>query len=157
MTTKPQRDPLHMAIMRAGKKEKTEDIAATIVPEMREIINSGITAPRAVADELNQRGILTIRQRRWTYNLVVHFLKKFDDIVLPKRIKSKPLRKLTHSDVYITRKTFARMLGIDVRTLGTWHNAKYTPNRHQYGLHVFYKLDEVNQWLSEGHCDSVTE
>jgi len=31
MTTKPQRDPLHMAIMRAGKKEKTEDIAATII------------------------------------------------------------------------------------------------------------------------------
>lgn len=54
------------------KKRRT--VAAAFASAVRDLQASGVTARRAIADELNRRGVPTERNGRWHYTTVVRML-----------------------------------------------------------------------------------
>src|SRR3979490_2696003 len=73
--TSSRRRGIHGAL---ANKRAADSRASALVPTIRELRAAGFISRRALADELNRRGIPTARGGRWHYTTVVRMLSRLD-------------------------------------------------------------------------------
>ena len=71
----PYRHGIDTTAIRDGR-EKRRAVAEAFASALRELQASGVVARRAIADELNRRGVPTERNGRWHYTTVVRMLTR---------------------------------------------------------------------------------
>ena len=71
--TSSRRRGIHGAL---ANKRAADSRASALVPTIRELRAAGFISRRALADELNRRGIPTTRGGRWHYTTVVRMLRR---------------------------------------------------------------------------------